>query len=224
VIHSEVVGSGRTVVFTHGWGDTSASWAAQVEALRARCRVVTWDLLGHGRSAGPDDPGAYSQERALADLADLVGDDEPAVLVGHSFGGQLSLLFTLRHPERVSALGLVGTGPGYRDPAGRRAWNERIEQQAVVCEERGDRSLAHAIRGFVTQHDSAIIDGIPSITTPAVVVVGAKDRAFLDAAAYFESKLTNATTVVVPDAGHAVMQHQPAIVNAALVDLLDRAR
>jgi pimeloyl-ACP methyl ester carboxylesterase len=205
-------------VLSHGWGDTSATWDAVVPELAARARVVTWDLLGHGRSDAPDDPSAYSRERALSHLESLVGD-ERAVLIGHSFGGQLSLAYALRHPELVASLGLVATGPGYRDPAGRDEWNRGIAARAARCEEEGDRALAHAIRGFVTQHDSSIMDGVPSITAPAVVVVGAKDRQFLAAADWFERKL-GATKVVVPDAGHAVQVHQPAAVSAALLPLL----
>lgn len=206
-------------MLSHGWGDTSATWDAIVPALAARARVVTWDLLGHGGSDAPDDPAAYSRDRALTDLEALTGD-ERVVLIGHSFGGQLSLAFALRHPDRVAGLGLVATGPGYRDPAGRDQWNRGVEQRARQCEEDGDRALAHAIRGFVSQHDSSIMDGVTSIAAPAVVVVGAKDRQFLAAADWFERKLPHAAKVVVPDAGHAVQVHQPAAVIDALLPLL----
>lgn len=225
-------------MLTHGWGATAHMWEPQLDALAARARVVTWDLRGHGRSASPDDASAYSQDVALADLAELVGAG-PAVLVGHSLGGQLSIAFTLRHPDRVAGLGLLSTGPGYRDDAARDEWNDGIEGRARALEKRGMDALpagedmhgnlhtsavalAHAIRGFVRQHDSSIMDGLPSITVPALVLVGAKDRGFLNAADYFEAKLRDARTVVVPDAGHAVNRHQPAAVNAALLDLVER--
>ena len=238
MIWSQSVGSGPTVVLTHGWGATAHMWEPQVEALADVARVVTWDLRGHGRSPSPLDADAYSQDVALADLETLVGDG-PAVLVGHSLGGQLSIAFTLRHPERVAGLGLLSTGPGYRDDAARAEWNEGIEGRARALERRGmealpagedmhgglhtsPAALAHAIRGFVTQHDSSIMDGAPSITVPTLVLVGAKDRGFLNAADWFERKLPDARTVIVPDAGHAVNRHQPEAVNAALRWLVGR--
>ena len=248
VVWARVDGDGDvTVVLTHGWGATGHMWEPQIEALSWRARVVTWDLRGHGRSECPDDPAAYSFEIALADLDELAGDG--AVLVGHSLGGQLSIAFAQRHPDRVLGLGLLSTGPGYRDEAARDGWNGNIERQARALEKRGmealpagedmhggfhtstmppgqgaarARALAHAIRGFVKQHDSSIMDGIPSIKVPTLVLVGAKDKGFLNAADYFERKLPNAFKVIVPDAGHGVNRHQPAAVNAALLELLDR--
>ena len=238
MVWSRVEGDGDvTVVLSHGWGATAHMWEPQIEALAARVRVVTWDLRGHGRSESPDDPTAYSFEIALADLDALAGDR--AVLVGHSLGGQLSIAFALRQPERVLGLGLLSTGPGYRDDTAREEWNGNIERQARALEKRGmaalpagddmhgglhtsPRALAHAIRGFVKQHDSAIMDGIPTIEVPALVLVGAKDKGFLNAADYFERKLPDAFKVIVPDAGHGVNRHQPAAVNAALEALLDR--
>lgn len=239
-VWSRVEGDGDvTVVLTHGWGATAHMWEPQVAALRTQARVVTWDLRGHGRSPSPDDPSAYSSDVALDDLDALAG--ERAVLVGHSLGGQLSLAFALRHPDRVLGLGLLSTGPGYRDAAAREEWNGTIERQARALETRGIEALpageemhgdlhtsapalAHAIRGFVKQHDSAIIDGAPGIRVPALVLVGAKDRGFLNAADWFERRLPAAWKVVVPDAGHGVNRHQPEQVNAALAELLGRAR
>lgn len=238
MIWSEARGSGLTVVLTHGWGATAHMWEPQVDALAARARVVTWDLRGHGRSPSPENRDAYSVDIALDDLAALVGDG-PAVLVGHSLGGQLSIGFTLRHPDRVVGLGLLSTGPGYRDDAARAEWNDGVEGRARLLEKRGMEALpageelhgnlhtssvalAQAIRGFVTQHDASIMDGLPSITVPTLVLVGAKDRGYLNAANYFEAKLPDATKLVVPDAGHAVNRHQPAAVNAALLDVVER--
>lgn len=229
---------GPLVVFTHGWGATAHMWRPQVEALSPHARVVTWDLRGHGRSPSPDDAAAYSLDIALSDLDELV--TEPAVLVGHSLGGVLSLTYTLRHPARVRALGLLSTGPGYRNPQGRTDWNAMLDRQAAALERDGldklpagpdlhgglhtsAHALAHAIRGFVAQHDSELIDGLPRVTQPALVLVGAKDTQFLAAADHMAAKLPHATKVVVQHAGHAVNLHQPEAVNAALGELVRTA-
>jgi pimeloyl-ACP methyl ester carboxylesterase len=68
------------------------------------------------------------------------------------------------------------------------------------------------------------MDGAPSITAPALVLVGAKDRGFLAAADWFERRLPNAWKVIVPDAGHGVNRHQPEAVNDALLALVRRSQ
>jgi pimeloyl-ACP methyl ester carboxylesterase len=240
MVWSEVHGSGeQTVVLTHGWGATAHMWEPQVAELAKHARVITWDLRGHGRSESPDDASAYSTDIALADLEELV-DERRVVLVGHSLGGQLSMAFTLHRPDLVEGLGLLSTGPGYRNAEAMQGWNDNIERQARALEKRGMEalpagddmhgglhtsaaSLAHAIRGFVTQHDSRIIDGLTSIDVPALVLVGAKDKGFLNGADHLAAKIPQAVKVVVPEAGHAVNRHQPVAVNEALVLLLGAA-
>ena len=221
-IWSASTGAGQLVVLTHGGADTADTWEHQVPALAERARVVTWDLLGHGRSAAPDDPEAYTHARAIEHLDALVGD-EHAVLVGHSFGGQLSIAYALRHPDKVAGLGLLSTGPGFRDPTKRDEWNARIEKDASKRAAAGDAGLALAMRGFIQQHDTAIMDGVASVTAPALVLVGEKDRTFLAAADWFERTLRHATKVIVGDAGHAAHRHQPEVVNRALLDLLSES-
>ena len=51
---------------------------------------------------------------------------------GHSLGGYLSLAFHLAHPERVAALVLIDTGPGYRSDDGRQKWNRMAEVIAGI--------------------------------------------------------------------------------------------
>ena len=43
------------VLLTHGYSSTSEMWRPNLEALRARRRVIIWDIRGHGRSDSPED-------------------------------------------------------------------------------------------------------------------------------------------------------------------------
>ena len=84
-LHIEARGTGPAIVFTHGFGRTGETWAAQVDALAGDHHVVTWDMRGHGRSEAP--AGLYTREDALADLGAVVDtamaeSGGPALLVG----------------------------------------------------------------------------------------------------------------------------------------------
>ncbi len=140
-LNVEVHGEGTPVLFSCGFSCTRENFRPQVEPLvAAGARVVLWDYRGHGRSDAPEDPDAYSMELVLDDLGrvlDHAAPGQPAVLAGFSFGGLASLHFTLRHPERVRALVLIDTGPGFKNADALARWEKMVERTARVLEEGG---------------------------------------------------------------------------------------
>jgi pimeloyl-ACP methyl ester carboxylesterase len=101
-------GSGRNLIFIHGWASSSRMWAREMEAFHSGYRCLALDLPGHGQSSNP--PATwYSLDnfvrvtRALAHALRA----QPACLVGHSLGGTIALNFALHYPDEVSALVLV---------------------------------------------------------------------------------------------------------------------
>jgi pimeloyl-ACP methyl ester carboxylesterase len=126
-------GRGDPIVFLHGMGSSSETWAAQMAALEGRYTVVAFDLLGHGQSPVPKDPALYSRDGALADLDDVVATlGRKPVLVGHSLGGYLSLAYAATRQGSVRGMVVMATGPGFRDAEKREAWNARSERNATV--------------------------------------------------------------------------------------------
>jgi pimeloyl-ACP methyl ester carboxylesterase len=216
-VHHEVLGTGPGIVLTHGFGDTSETWSEQVPALARRHAVHCWDLLGHGRSAKPNEASAYSRDGAVEELGRLAALCEgPAVLVGHSLGGYLSQCLALRKPERVRALVLINTGPGYRDPAGRERWN-RGAQAALLRFDVPPESVA-----MLEQHDSFVIDHLDEIRVPVLALAGGRDRGYHGALAYYERRLRDVETQIVSDAGHHVHRTHADTVNAAITTFLER--
>jgi pimeloyl-ACP methyl ester carboxylesterase len=235
-IRYQVSGSGSpAMLLTHGFAATSAMFSANVPAIAASRQVITWDLRGHGGSAYPADELYYGADAALGDMAALLTHCQVsrAVLAGHSLGGYLSLDFTLRFPDRVAALVLIDTGPGFRNDAARDGWNRRAEGTAVRLAERGlgavgssaelhadehrDASgLILAARHTLTQRDSHVLAGLPGIAVPTLVVVGFDDEPFLAAADYMTAKIPRARKVVIPGAGHAPNVDNPEVFDAEL--------
>ncbi len=75
---------------------------------------------------------------------------------------------------------------------------------------------------MLVQRNSQIIDSLPNIRIPTLVVVGKKDRQYVAASDYMVEKLPNAELVSIPNAGHAVNLHQPELFNRAAQKFLDR--
>jgi len=242
-IHYEVAGDGPALILTHGYSATGEMWAGQVGPLAKHFKVVTWDMRGHGRSDYPEDQAAYSEEATVGDMAallDAVGARD-AVVGGLSLGGYMSLAFHRAHPERTRALLIIDTGPGYKNDQARDGWNanalrraERLEAEGLgdlgkasaevrLARHRDASGLARAARGMLTQRDARVIESLPSIKVPAVVIVGANDTPFLAASDYMAAKIPGAKKVVIPDAGHSANLDQPQAFNAALMGFLNDA-
>lgn len=155
-LYAEVEGEGVPVVFSCAYCTTHENFRPQVEPLvRAGARVVLWDYRGHGRSEAPADVGAYSIDTVVDDLGrvlDATAAATPAVLGGLSFGGLASLHFALLHPERVRALLLVGSGPGFKKPEAQARWEEMVERTAGFLETKG-------LEAFVASRASATLVG-----------------------------------------------------------------
>jgi pimeloyl-ACP methyl ester carboxylesterase len=240
-LHYEVHGSGPPLLLTHGYSSTSAMWQGQIEALAKRHTLILWDMRGHGQSDYPDDAAVYSEALTVGDMAallDTVGADN-AIIGGLSLGGYMSLAFYRAHPERVRALLIIDTGPGFKKDDARDAWNKRAHETAGRFEREGldvlksasrERSsvvhrdasgLARAARGMLTQRDAGVIETLPHIKVPSLVVVGADDTPFLAASDYMAAKIPGARKVVIPAAGHAANIDQPQAFIEAVMPFLD---
>ncbi len=232
-IYYEDNGSGPAVLLSHGYSATTRMWAAQVEALKGNYRVITWDMRGHGQSDSPDDPKAYSEQATVDDMAAILKHlgFVKGVIGGLSLGGYMSLAFNVAHPNMVRALMLFDTGPGYKNPVGREGWNETARKRAEIFESKGldalgssaevriaqhrsAQGLAHAARGMLAQFDSRIIESLPGISAPTLVLVGDNDTPFLGGTDYMANKIPNSTKVVIENAGHASNIDQPEAFNA----------
>jgi pimeloyl-ACP methyl ester carboxylesterase len=239
-IYFEVHGNGPPLLMTHGYSSTSAMWSGQVEALSKHHTLILWDMRGHGRSDYPDDPSAYSEAWTIADMAALLDEAgaTSAIVGGLSLGGYMSLAFYRAHPERVRALLIIDTGPGFKKDDARDAWNKRAHETGDRFEREGlsvlqstsreragashrDASgLARAARGMLTQRDAGVIECLPGIKVPSLVVVGADDTPFLAASDYMAAKIPGAKKAVIPAAGHAVNIDQPQAFMEAVLPFL----
>jgi pimeloyl-ACP methyl ester carboxylesterase len=238
-IFYETRGDGPPVLLSHGYSATAEMWRRQVEALSDRYQVIVWDMRGHGLSASPDEPAAYSEEATVADMVAILDDCgiERAVVGGLSLGGYMSLAFYRAHPERVSALMLFDTGPGFKKDDARDNWNRMADRTAAGFDEKGldalgggaevrlstHRSaagLARAARGMLAQRDARVIESLVSVKVPTLVLVGEDDRAFHAGTDYMAAKIPGAVKVVIPGAGHAANIDQPEAFNRAVEEFL----
>ena len=101
-------GDGAPLVLLHGNGENQQIWDAQIAALSAIRLVYTVDTRGHGDT--PRGTAPFTLAQFAADLSTFL--DQHALskvdLLGFSDGGNIALLFSLQHPERINRLIVCG--------------------------------------------------------------------------------------------------------------------
>lgn len=141
----EVRGSGQPVIVLHGFTGSAEAMQPLTERLEDRYRVMTPDLVGHGRSSVPDDPRAYSVEamvRHVLAVADVMGC-ATFHLVGYSMGGRVALALACRAGHRLRSLVLIGATAGLADDEAR-AERRRLDEERA-------RRIETDLEGFVDE-------------------------------------------------------------------------
>jgi pimeloyl-ACP methyl ester carboxylesterase len=138
-------GSGTPVVLIHGLPGTAEDWNEVTPLLEGE-RTIAIDRPGFGYSSG----GYVPFERQLAVIHELLvklGVNRP-ILVGHSYGGTISLGYAERYPSEVRGLVLVDAGAAGQHPGGFQAVQARVIQflQLPVIRQIADATFSQLLR------------------------------------------------------------------------------
>jgi len=205
-VYAEAHGSGVPVVLSCGLCTTAENWRPQVAPfVAAGLRVVLWDYRGHGRSDAPDDASAYTLEKVVDDLDRVLAwaaPGSPAVVGGLSFGGLASLHLALARPERVRALLLIDTGPGFKKPEAQARWEAMVDRTASFAETRG-------MRAFVEGRSSATAVGLHPERPAARAAADAIAAQVPHGIAHFARRVAGPASPVIDQLGRI---EQPALV------------
>ena len=103
-------GKGKQILCVHGITANSRFWDCLASALSPRHRVIAMDLRGRGLSDKPH--SGYSISHHCKDILALMNDQglKRPVLMGHSLGAFISLVFAARYPKKIDRLILVDGG------------------------------------------------------------------------------------------------------------------
>jgi pimeloyl-ACP methyl ester carboxylesterase len=161
-LHTTEIGDrGSRVVFLHGLFGQGRNWTQIGKALadpeRAqRHRVLLVDLPHHGRSGWDD---SFDYLRVADQVAELLDPADPVALVGHSLGGKVAMVLTLRHPDLVERLCVVDVSPV--------AYDHLSLFEGYVAAMRGLdlRSLSQR-----ADADAALADAVPDATVRAFLL------------------------------------------------------
>jgi 2-succinyl-6-hydroxy-2,4-cyclohexadiene-1-carboxylate synthase len=239
-------GSGRRLVFVHGFTQTANAWKPIAAALADDgLEAVIVDAPGHGESA--------AVRLGLPEAADVLAAQlGRAVYIGYSMGGRLCLHVATRHPEAVAALALVSSSPGIADPderAARRAADDHLADYVLDVgvdrfldewlaqplfagldapqSERADRlrntadGLAGSLRLAGAGAQDSLWSQLPSLDLSVLTLAGEQDAKYVSIARQIASEVRRGTCETIANAGHAVHLQNPDAVVAVIRRWLD---
>lgn len=218
-------GPGPLIVALHGWGRDRHDFRDALSGYRH----IRADLPGFGLSPPPPEAwGAADYAACLAAALDECGLPEPAVVVGHSFGGRVAVCLAAARPDLAGSLVLCGVpllrGPGRaRPPLGYRLARSAARARLLPARRfeaiRAARGSAdyNAATGvmrevLVTVVNESYEAQLRAITAPVALLWGARDRAVPPAMVDRARALLPGpvTAEVVDGAGHDVHLQEPA--------------
>lgn len=109
----DLSGDGPALALTHGFAGPSEMWSPVIDEIRARVRLLRYDVRGHGRTTVPD-AATFTLPQFAADLRGLLDHlgVERAHVGGVSMGGMISAQFACDYPERLRSVLLCDTTAG----------------------------------------------------------------------------------------------------------------
>jgi pimeloyl-ACP methyl ester carboxylesterase len=220
-IHYVERGSGPTLVFLHGGGDSGEqSFARQLDVFAEHRHVVAPDQVGQGRT--PDVPGPLSYTAMMEDTAELFRmlKLNQVDVVGFSDGGILALMLAVRHPHLVRRLVISGANiaPEGLNPKALEQLRANQNPQPRSLDEKLALLWATAPTESELNHDL-----LARITQPVLVVSGDRDTITLEHTLTIFHALPNAELCVLPGTDHGTFSARPEWLNPIMRDFLDRA-
>jgi pimeloyl-ACP methyl ester carboxylesterase len=217
-------GAGPVMLFLHGWGASAKTFLPVYQTFAQWFRVVAIDLPGFGESPAP--PEVWGVE----EYADLVYQFlttlkiDKAHIMGHSFGGKVTICLAARHPEVVDKITLVGsTGVKPLRPLkyyvkvytfktckklyrwgllGPRS-EERMQKLYAMFGSRDYRDAGPMRSILVRQVNQFFEDEMPNIRSSTLLIWGENDHDTpIRDGKIMEKLIPDAGLVVLPNAGH----------------------
>lgn len=240
-VRMEVTGQGSPLILMHGWGCNHTTVRSIASTAALTHTVYNIDFPGFGGSQEPPEVwGVEDYTRLIEELVQKEALDAP-VLVGHSFGGRVAILYASRNPvDKVVLVDAAGIKPRrslnyyikvYSFKAGKKFWQlvlgkEKAEKRIdKMRARRGSSDYAgasprmRAILSKVVNED--LKDRLPLIKVPTLLIWGEDDKATpLADAKLMNRLLPDSGLVSFPGCGHYSFLDNPGQFRAVLSSFL----
>lgn len=233
----EVTGEGEAVLLLHGWGCTHEIFKSLAGTLSAKYKVYSFDFPGFGASQEPSEVWGVEEYTHMVETFVAENNIKAPSLVGHSFGGRVSLLYSSRNETtRVVLVDAAGIKP-------KRSWKYYYKVYTYKCakwlcnaflpKEKAEQTLnkfrksagssdynnatpmMRRILSKVVNEDLKHV--MPTIKAPVLLFWGDRDTATpLADAKYMEKHIQDAGLVIAHGTGHFSFLENPGLFTSVM--------
>ena len=209
------------MLLLHGLGMSSTTWCHNIEALSKYFSIYALDLPGFGNSFAPY-LSEYSLERYAETVYGVISalEIDRAHLVGSSFGGAIAALVSLRHPEKVNRLIVIGA-VGFRATT---FFGASINgpKKTSSREDMADFGFSDEVASKIIKNISPeMLQDLEKQTLlkrSVMVITGESDPLTQrEAVCSIIARNPLAKCVIIPDAGHLPHEERPEAVNRHII-------
>jgi pimeloyl-ACP methyl ester carboxylesterase len=219
-LNYEEKGSGDVLILLHGNGEDHSNFVAQIEYFSKQYRVIALDTRGHGLSLRGEKPFTISQ--FADDLYDFMKElgIARANILGFSDGGNIALIFALRHPEMVDRL--ILNGANLFNDGCKKAVNKWIEKEYLLALERGDKETA-SLMALMIFEPNLKAEQLKVLKMPVLVIAGTNDMILKNHTKLIAHSIANSTLVFI-EGDHFIAYKNPVAFNAAVDNFLNSTK
>ena len=229
IVHYEVLGRGRPVIFLHGWVGSWKYWIASMQVTSTSYRAYALDLWGFGDTAHNEVKYSLDdQVKLIDDFMNEMGIGKIA-LVGHGLGALVAMKFSLRYKQSVDRvmaincplnINAVNARMRTNSPQDLSDWlSNRTPEAATALSDAPKADIKAIAASMAGLQSNNLFGEFKELDIPTLMVYGEKDQA-ITRPKYDDTASTFTHQVVLDESGHFPMIEETIKFNRLLTDFL----
>ena len=244
-VHYKIAGEGPAVLILHGWGGSSDSWLEVQRILADKgYKVICPDLPGFGQSITPPRPwNVKDYSNFVLNFTKQLGIED-FFLLGHSFGGRISIRFSIDHSEKIKKLifcdstgikpkpgfktrvifGLAKIGNALFTPKILRRFKDAARNIFYLFLRHKDYVKANGTMKETIKRvlEEDLLTDLPKIKTKTLIVWGGADRMVpVKYAHIFNQEIKDSQLEILPKIGHSPHLEVPEVLSQKIKEFIE---
>ena len=225
-LYYEVYGSGEPLLLLHGNNESIVNFDKQIPELSKGYMVIALDSRGQGNSTS--DSTKLTYELFADDVNKFLDylNIKQANVLGWSDGGNIALLLSLQHPEKVKKLAAMAAVLFNNNTSVPREVNAIIKKQLAEMEQQkvSKNDMNYRLKKLLLTEPNINPDSLSRINVPALIMAGKNDVVKEQHTRLIAEKIPNATLKIFKNTGHEAPRDIPSEFNKTILEFFNKTR